>query len=108
MDSKNPTTGESIVSTEDAVRMAGEAVSKPPKLPMGAAVQIPTMLVISYFAALMEGNGRFSVGGFTISVFVCLFVMAGLSVFRQNGRNKRAGDEAAAIIRGRMETLAAP
>lgn len=106
--SKNFATGESIVSTENAARIAGEAVSKPPKLPMGAAVQIPTMLTISYFAALMEGNGRFSVGGFTYSVCVCLFVMAGLSVARQSGRNKRAGGEAAEILRGRLEALPAP
>ena len=106
--SKNLTTGESIVSTENASRLAGEAVSKPPKLPMGAAVQIPNMLVISYFAALMEGNGRFSVGAFTFSVCVCLFVMAGLSVARQSGRNKRAGGEAAEILRGRLEALPAP
>lgn len=106
--SKNFATGESIVSTENASRIAGEAVSKPPKLPMGAAVQIPTMLVISYFAAIMEGNGRFSVGAFAFSVFVCLFVMAGLSVFRQNGRNKRAGGEAAVILRERLEALPAP
>jgi len=107
---KNFATGESIVSTENAARIAGEAVSKPPKLPMGAAVQIPTMLAISYFAALMEGNGRFSVGAFTfcVCVCVCLFVMAVLSVARQSGRNKRAGGEAAEILRGRLETLPAP
>lgn len=106
--SRNFATGESRVSAENASRIAGEAVSSPPKLPMGAAVQIPSMLAISYFAALMEGNGRFSVGGFTISVVVCLFVMAGLSVVRQNGRNKRAGGEAAEILRGRLEALPAP
>ena len=106
--SKNFTTGECIVSTENASRIAGEAVSKPPKLPMGAAVQIPTMLVISYFAAIMEGNGRFSVGGFIFSICVSLFVMALLSVYRQNSRNKRAGGEAAEILRDRLQVLPAP
>lgn len=105
---KNFATGESIVSTKNAARIAGEAVRKPPKLPMGAAVQIPAMVAISYFAADIEGNGRFSVGAFTFSVFVCLFVMAGLSVHRQNSRNMRAGGEAAEILRGRLESLPAP
>lgn len=106
--SKNFATGESIVSTANAARIAGQAVSKPPKLSMGAWVQIPTMLVISYVAALIEGDGWFSVGGFFVSVFVCLFLMAWLSLFRQGKRNKRAGAEAAEVLRSRLEALPAP
>ncbi|MDP3350395.1 MAG: hypothetical protein Q8S92_15500 [Hydrogenophaga sp.] len=106
--SKNFTTGESIVSTENSVRIAGESVSNPPKLPMGAWVQVPTMLVVSYFATLIETKGGFSFGVFFFSIVCCLFVMATLSVIRHNSRNKRAGGEAAEILRGRVEALPAP
>lgn len=106
--SKNFTTGESIVSTDNTVRMAGETASRPPKVSLGAWVQIPTICVISYFIALMDRPGRFAWGVFFACILAGLCVMGVIWLIRVNARNKQAGAEAVDILRGRLETLPAP
>lgn len=104
---KNFTTGEIQTSTANAKHMASQAVSKPPKLPMGPAVQVPTMLAISFFAAIAEGRG-FGVGYFIASIFFCLMGMAFLSVLRHSSRSDRVAAEAKEILLTRLNTLQAP
>lgn len=102
---KNFTTGEIKVSEKNTVGIAGDEASKPPKLPFGAAVQVPVLLIVSLIGAFIEGNGGFAMRGFIIVAFWALIAMMVVSVMRQQARNKRAGCEAAATLRSRLDRL---